>query len=82
MVPGARFWMGTEAWYSLTVPPAPLVTVKDHAVVVVPPDTRGIDVGTGTALADHVRVDDGHPPAPIGATCTEPGVLEVVAQLM
>jgi hypothetical protein len=73
--------MGTEAWYSLIVVPNPLTTLNAQGVVVAPPETSGVDVGTATALLDHVR-GAGHPPVPIGATCTEPGVLEVVAQLM
>jgi hypothetical protein len=66
------------------VVPAPFVRVKDHDVVVpVDPDAwYGILVGTGRGPvdADQVVVEEGQPPLPTGETCSDPGVLELVAQ--
>ena len=64
--------------------------VDDLTVQVVTPEIyapfleafEGMEVGTGRAPFDHVVVDEGQPPPAIGATFTEPGALDDVAQLM
>ena len=78
--------IGTDAWNS------DCVVVSPDAVNCQPVNpfpgadavglmAPGSEVGTGVADGDHEVTEAGQTPLTMGATCTEPGVLEVVAQL-